>query len=97
MSLFQNPVGSIKNDSCLFIGMLRADQAMDAEISIKGKQGGSRAGVLNPAVPELLQKAYDSLKARDAASAQTILEEALKEFPGDRQLQADKRLADQRR
>jgi tetratricopeptide (TPR) repeat protein len=51
---------------------------MDTEISIKGYQAGSHAGASDPAVSALLQKAYDSLKARNAVAAQVSLEEALK-------------------
>jgi tetratricopeptide (TPR) repeat protein len=41
-------------------------------------QGNFYAGALNPAVSGLLQKAYDSLKSRDAGTARDILEEALR-------------------
>jgi tetratricopeptide (TPR) repeat protein len=44
----------------------------------KENQGDFHTGALNPAVSGLLQKAYDSLKSRDAASARDILEEALR-------------------
>jgi tetratricopeptide (TPR) repeat protein len=56
--------------------MLKAGQAMDTEIAIKGNRGGSRAS--NPAISGLLQRAYDSLKAADAAAAQAVLEDALR-------------------
>jgi tetratricopeptide (TPR) repeat protein len=56
---------------------------MDAGMPIdenyhNGNQGEFHAGTPNPAVSGLLQKAYDSLKSRDAVSAQGILEEALR-------------------
>jgi tetratricopeptide (TPR) repeat protein len=54
---------------------------MDADTLVRedaqGNGEGHYTGMLNSGLPGFLQKAYDSLKARDALSAQAALEEAL--------------------
>jgi tetratricopeptide (TPR) repeat protein len=64
---------------------------MDTEITIEekhrenrhencpdGNRGECHSGTVKPAVSDLLQRAYDSLKLRDAAAARDILEEAMR-------------------